>query len=290
MTVPQSKSFLWPTVPQSRGGWPKRLGLGSGRCCRSAFTLIELLVVIAIITILAALLLPALNRTKGKAEGIYCLNNLKQVQVAWLIYADENAGHLAENYGSTITNSSWVTGNLKWDTATAPWPDNTNTAYLVGGELGPYIRNVGAFKCPADKVPGARGPRVRSVSMNGFAGDTENINGRFLNPGWKLFLKLSDIASPPPAMCWIFLDEHPDSINDCLFSVLMTHGALWTDVPASYHNGACGFSFADGHSEIKKWLDPNTIQPVRRINPCAGNGKYSPHDMLWLQQRTNGKP
>ena len=262
--------------------------LEAANSARRGFTLIELLVVIAIIAILAALLLPALNRAKTKAEGIYCLNNLKQVQLAWTMYADDNGGRLAQNLGGTITSNAWVTGVMKWDSRPAPWPDNTNTTYLVGGQLAPYIgRNVGAFKCPADKVPGAWGPRVRSISMNGFAGDTSDIN-RSLNNGWRRYLKLSDIYSPPPALCWIILDEHPDSINDPFFSVLMNSGAAWTDVPGSQHSGACGFAFADGHSEIKKWLDSNTIQPVHRINPCAANGKYSPRDMLWLQQRTNG--
>jgi prepilin-type N-terminal cleavage/methylation domain-containing protein/prepilin-type processing-associated H-X9-DG protein len=256
----------------------------------AGFTLIELLVVIAIIAILASLLLPALNRARAKAEGIGCLNNLKQVQLAWGMYADDNNGRLPENRGMSVTSNAWVTGTLRWDSTFAPWPDNTNTLFLTEGELGPYVaKNVGIFKCPADKYPGARGPRVRSISMNGFAGDVDRINAG-LNPSWKLYLKVTDITAPPPAMCWIFLDEHPDSINDPLFSVLMTPGALWTDVPASYHNGACGFSFADGHSEIRKWLDARTIQPVLHRNPSAGNGLSSPRDMFWLQQRTNGRP
>lgn len=253
----------------------------------NGFTLIELLVVIAVIAILASLLLPALNRAKTKAEGIYCLNNLKQVIIGWMMYAEDNGGRLAENRGSTTTTNAYVTGIMEWDYG-GPWPDNTNTLYLTGCQLGPYLaNNYRVFKCPADKLPGVFGPRVRSISMNEFAGDTSNISGS-LNPGWKLFLKLSDITLPGPSMCWILLDEHPDSINDPLFSVIM-NGTTWTDVPSSLHNGACGFAFADGHSEIKKWLDPNTIQPVRKVNPCAANGKSSPRDMVWLQQHTNGR-
>ncbi|MDB6122277.1 MAG: xcpT 2 [Pedosphaera sp.] len=269
-----------------------RTGLAlSHRCRLAGFTLIELLVVIAIIAILAALLLPALSKAKAKAEGIYCLNNLKQVQLACLMYADDNHEQLPENRGTTITPNSWVTGVMKWDAPPSPtWPDNYNTDYLTAGEIGPYIaKSIGSFRCPADKFPGAKGTRVRSISMNGFMGDVDNINGKAtLNPGWKIFLKSSDIVTPGPSMTWVLLDEHPDSINDGLFSVKMT-GTTWTDVPASYHNGACGFSFADGHTEIKKWLDANSVQPVFRINPSAGNQKSSPRDILWLQQRTSAQ-
>jgi len=87
------------------------------------------------------------------------------------------------------------------------------------------------------------------------------------------------IVTPGPSMAWVLLDEHPDSINDCLFSVLMT-GTTWTDLSASYRNSPCGYSFADGHEEIKRWRDANTVQPVLHINPSAGNRKSSPYDMV----------
>jgi len=127
--------------------------------------------------------------------------------------------------------------------------------------------------------------------MNGYMGDTDNINGIDIsqNSGWRIYLKASDVLAPTPSMAWVFLDEHPDSINDGLFAVFMTAGSAWADVPASYHNRACGFSFADGHGEIKRWRDPNTVQPVLFSNPSAGNGKSSPNDMVWLQQRTSSK-
>jgi prepilin-type N-terminal cleavage/methylation domain-containing protein/prepilin-type processing-associated H-X9-DG protein len=264
-------------------------GPADGRRFRlGAFTLIELLVVIAIIAILAAMLLPALTRARSKAEGISCLNNLHQVQLACLLYTDDNNGRLPENQGATIAKNTWINGVMKWDAPGAPWPDNTNTTYLTDYQIGPQIgRNVGAFRCPADKFPGARGTRVRSISMNGFMGDTGGINAR-INYGWKIYLKLSDILNPSPSLCWMLLDEHPDSINDPLFAVLMD-SPTWTDVPASYHNGACGFSFADGHSEIKKWRDPNTIQPVLHISPSRGNQKLAPNDIAWIKVRTNAK-
>jgi len=273
-----------PATSTATGGRDSRV-----RNVASGFTLIELLVVIAIIAILAAMLLPALSKAKTKAEGIACLNNLKQLQLGWSMYADDNAGKLMENRGDVSTKDTWVIGHLQWDLPPLPiWPDNTNTLMLTGCEIGPYVaRNVGIFKCPADKVSGRAGPRVRSVAMNSTVGDVTGINAR-LNPGWKVFLKSSDLVRLSPSQCWVVLDEQPDSINDALFFVAMT-GTLWVDVAASYHNNACGFSFADGHAEIKKWRDPNSLQPVRKINPSAGNQKSAPNDVPWLQERTSVK-
>jgi prepilin-type N-terminal cleavage/methylation domain-containing protein/prepilin-type processing-associated H-X9-DG protein len=253
----------------------------------SGFTLIELLVVIAIIAILAAILLPALSKAKSKAQGIYCMNNLKQMQLSWFLYADENEGKLAENRGG-LSGPQWTTGVLNW----LYNPANTNTATLVAGELGPYVgKSIGVFKCPADQIPAANGPRDRSISMNGYVGDTASImTGVNNNSGpakWKEYLKLSDLSQPGPAMTWVFLDEHPDSLNDPFFSVPMNKTPpSWDDGPASYHNGAGGFSFADGHSEIHKWLDSNTRQPVRQSAGWGGLGKQSPTDFPWIQARS----
>ena len=243
--------------------------------------------VIAIIAILAAMLLPSLSKAKTKAEGIVCLSNLKQVQLALVMYAQDNLDKLAENRGSAISKDTWVTGNLKWDLPPSGiWTDNTNKLQLTDGQIGPYVaKNTGVFKCPADKVSGQAGPRVRSIAMNSTMGDVIGLN-RQLNGRWKVFLKNSDFTTLRPSDAWVLLDEQPDSINNNLFFVQLT-GTIWIDVPASYHNGACGFSFADGHVEIKKWRDANSIQLVRQVNPSLGNQKSAPNDVAWIQQRTS---
>jgi prepilin-type N-terminal cleavage/methylation domain-containing protein/prepilin-type processing-associated H-X9-DG protein len=261
---------------------------------QTAFTLIELLVVIAIIAILAAMLLPALSRAKVKAQGIYCMNNLKQLQLATIMYADDNQDKFPENPGLATGPPAWVHGQMTWDSSFQANPQNTNATLMTSGEIGPSVaQNAGAFKCPADLVRGARGPRVRSYSMNGFVGDVANI-ANYINgavPGWRRFLKTSDTGKMGAVNLWVLLDECPDSINDGFFSVRMQPNptAKWTDVPASTHNGAGGFSFADGHAEIKKWKDGNTLAPVRHQvgMGCPDNEKYSPDDIVWMQQRTS---
>jgi len=255
----------------------------------TGFTLIELLVVIAIIAILASLLLPALSKAKAKAQGIGCLSNLRQLGLGWRMYADDFNDTIVPNPGSSPPGLGWVSGWLDFQVNNF---DNTNTAYLIEphwGKLGPYLKNPAVYKCLADQstcvIRKKTYPRVRTIALNGWMNGMDALNDR--EPGFRVHVKLSSLIDSSPSQAWVFIDEREDSVNDGYFFVSMVR-TTFVDIPAQYHNGAGGLAFADGHAEIRKWLDP---QPpfVRGQHYATALRKPCPRDLPWLQQRTTTK-
>jgi prepilin-type N-terminal cleavage/methylation domain-containing protein/prepilin-type processing-associated H-X9-DG protein len=254
----------------------------------SGFTLIELLVVIAIIAILAAMLLPALAKAKGKAQATACLSNTKQIMLGWLLYTGDFDDRMPQKI---------VANGADWGGST----DNTNSLKLVDPEqsaLGAYVKSAGVYKCPSDKyqAPANPGPRVMSISGNAHLGgisvtvkNPADQANRVYSP--KGVSKLTNLRYPGPAMTFVILDEHPDSIDDAVFHTLGGYSranAQIRNIPASYHYGGGGnISFADGHSEIKKWKDPRTKPPVLYSKQPASSPQPSPgnEDMEWINDR-----
>jgi len=248
-----------------------------------AFTLLELLVVIAIIAILAALLLPVLSKSKAKAQGDQCLNNMKQLTLGWIMYLGDNNDRLVPNWILAVPNwtsapESWVTGNEQ------KLPEATNVACVQNGRLYNYIKSPAVYRCPSltgtAEVGVPADSLVRSVSMNGRMGgalpgdtsvagtvwDTSAMFGSN-NPSIRA---ASAIRNPPPVNALVFMDESVNTVDDCFFIIQMgSDVTTWQNSPTARHNHGATLSFADGHVELWNW---NSITDEQeRDYPATGD-------------------
>ena len=259
---------------------------------RAGFTLIELLVVIAIIAILAGMLLPALSKAKAKAHSINCMSNLKQLALAWTMYAGDYDDRLALNWiGAPAQGRAWIYGNI------ASMPGATNRLDIEQGKLYPYNTSIEIYKCPVDnKPPDSLKPalqgqqRVRSYSMNGRMGGADDsdtsLHGAVsttwvMGAKYPMFKKASSIVNPSPSEAFVFLEESIITIDDGYFAVKSTQ-TVWQNSPSTRHSQSCVFSFADGHSEMWKWGQLSVDQNLD--TPIVNGGVNSMPDYLKLQK------
>lgn len=260
---------------------------------RGGFTLIELLCVVAVISVLAVELLAAKPANQQAGQIARCINNHRQLTLAWKMYADENNGVLVPNTSTVAPGTaSWAMGVLSWDLPPSPPnPDNTNLLDLSGALLGPYCnRTTAIYKCPGDNLPGVRGARVRSMSLNGMMNGI-STQSSVLNQTpvpYRLFVNENQLVNPLPSAAWVFTDEHADSIDDGFFRVDMSQTNSWANLPASYHDDQGMYSYADGHVEPRRWTDVSIAgRPVSRVAYTTFSASASTAtDLVWLQMHT----
>jgi len=257
-----------------------------------AFTLIELLVVIAIIAILAAMLLPVLSRAKRKAEGVYCLSNLKQLQLGWSMYQQDNTERFMPNApAGAAGGQTWVPSipSIDWGTSQA----NTNQSMYLTNLMAPYMANqLKVYRCPGDKIPSFNGERIRTYSMNSQVG-SRGLVSDYSEGTRRDFMKMNEVTCPGSSDLFVFAEENMCSMNDGFLQVFSGTFAGYPDVPGSYHSWGCGFGFADSHASIRNWLKPALKIPVARgyrtsfVPATDGNNDT---DLLWLWQHAACPP
>jgi|LauGreDrversion4_2_1035121.scaffolds.fasta_scaffold02921_1 prepilin-type N-terminal cleavage/methylation domain-containing protein/prepilin-type processing-associated H-X9-DG protein len=267
------------------------------RPSQDGFTLIELLVVIAIIAILAGMLLPALSKAKSKAQGIGCVNNAKQLALCWQLYAVDFNDFMVPN--ALGSKNAWIDGS--GSAAAYDLPGATNVGTLQRGLLFKYNTSTKIYSCPGQNLVYALSrnrelnlPPARSFSISGqmnggtdggAAGVTPIILGS--NPASaKAYRKLSDINRPAPSQAFVFMDESHYTIDDGYFAVRVNE-PVWQNYPAVRHGNSASLSFADGHSELKRWLEPSTPtlkNPSGNASAPTFNGQRN-RDLQWLSER-----
>ena len=267
--------------------------------------MIELAVVVGIIGVLAVMLLPALAGPRSNGQAFQCLNNTKQLALGAIMYANDNSEMLMNpgnwvNAGSGYNYEDWTSYAGNTNSQLMFDPGITRNSALIA----PYVKTPITFKCPADVYSGPAGPRARSYSMNGALGGAPSFGTSYPFSGPRTYFsarKTVELNTPGPAKIFVFLDEHPDSINDAVF--MLDSGKYdgvaseyWRDFPGSLHDGAVSISFADGHSEIHKWTESRTCQPVefKSFSTAAPQGTtplnhgvnlHHSADYEWLEDR-----
>jgi prepilin-type N-terminal cleavage/methylation domain-containing protein len=264
------------------------------RAKRDGFTLIELLVVIAIIAILAAMLLPALAAAKRKAYATQCISNVKQLQLGWIVYAGDFGDAMMPNSPLNASGVNWCGGEAEgWSAADA----NINvTLYRTNLMSGYMSGQLGVYRCPADQIPSDNGQRLRTYSMQGQVGGTLQYQSNA-----KTYQKMGQITGfPGPSDMIIFLEDSPcEQIFDGWVQINNAYGATpgtyagsasFPDPIGNLHKYAAGFSFADGHAEIHKWVNSqlkfDVAYGVTFNNIPVGNPLSSiATDWLWFTSR-----